>query len=66
MREEFRERLNKIPGVDLPASKIELKPGFPLKVLAAPASRDLFNEILGWFYDQAVQHESDRSAEMRS
>ncbi len=59
MREELRERLNKIPGVDLPASKIELKPGFPLKVMADPASRDFFIEILSWFRDQAMQQDSD-------
>ena len=34
MREDFRGRLNRIPGVDLPASKIELRPAFPLAVLA--------------------------------
>jgi hypothetical protein len=34
MRKEFRLRLNKIPGVELPASKIELRPSFPLSVLA--------------------------------
>jgi hypothetical protein len=28
------ERLNKIPGVELPGSKMELRPSFPLSVLA--------------------------------
>ena len=54
MRQELRERLNKIPGVDLPFAKIELRPAFPLKVLADPAARDLFIDALKWFYDQAL------------
>ena len=54
MREELRERLNKIPGVDLPASKIELRPAFPLTVLADPAARELFVDVLGWFNREAT------------
>lgn len=54
LREELRERLNKIPGVDLPASKIELKPAFPLAVLADPDARGLFIQVLSWFHNQAV------------
>jgi alkylated DNA nucleotide flippase Atl1 len=54
MREELRVRLNKIPGVDLPASKIELKPSFPLTVLADPAARELFVDVLGWFNREAT------------
>lgn len=33
LRMEFQERLNKIPGVDLPVAKIELRPGFPSQSL---------------------------------
>lgn len=42
LREEFRQKLNKIPGVDLPSSKLELRPGFPLSVLADEEARNLF------------------------
>ena len=58
MREELRVRLNKIPGVDLPASKIELRPSFPLTVLADPAARELFVNVLGWFNREATSLES--------
>jgi hypothetical protein len=58
MREELRERLNKIPGVDLPASKIELRPAFPLTVLADTAARELFIDVLGWFHQQAAHQDS--------
>jgi alkylated DNA nucleotide flippase Atl1 len=54
MRQEFRERLNKIPGVDLPFAKIELRPSFPLKVLADDAARELFIDALTWFHDEAA------------
>jgi len=51
---ELRDRLNKIPGVDLPTSKFELRPGFPLAILADPAALAVFVEALTWFYEQAT------------
>jgi alkylated DNA nucleotide flippase Atl1 len=53
LRQEFRERLNKIPGIDLPAAKLELRPGFPLEIFADEEARSLFIDALGWFYRQA-------------
>jgi hypothetical protein len=53
LREEFRQRLNQVPGVDLPAAKIELRPGFDLSVLAEATGREsLITELL-WFLKQA-------------
>ena len=66
MRQELRERLNKIPGVDLPFAKIELRPAFPLKILADPAARDLFIDALKWFYDQANRVTDPPSMTMES
>ena len=66
MRQELRERLNKIPGVDLPFAKIELRPAFPLKVLTDPAARDLFIDALKWFYDQAARIAASPSVTMES
>src|SRR5262249_19156025 len=60
MREELRERLNKIRGVDLPASKIELRPAFPLTVFADPAALELFIEVLGWFHQEATYQDPVR------
>lgn len=54
LRMEFRERLNKIPRVDLPVAKIELRPGFPLSVLAEHSALTVFIETLNWFYEQAT------------
>jgi alkylated DNA nucleotide flippase Atl1 len=64
MREELRERLNKIRGVDLPASKIELRPAFPLTVLADPAACELFIDVLAWFYQQATGSDSRQGPEV--
>jgi alkylated DNA nucleotide flippase Atl1 len=35
LREELRGRLNAVGGIDLPAGKLEMRPGFPLSVLAS-------------------------------
>lgn len=53
LRQEFRHRLNKIPGVDLPEAKLELRPGFPLELLTDPSSREVFIDALTWFFHQA-------------
>lgn len=53
LRVEFLERLNKIPGADLPTAKIALRPGFPLELLTNPEARSLFIDALDWFYQQA-------------
>jgi alkylated DNA nucleotide flippase Atl1 len=58
MREELRQRLNKIPGVFLPTSKIELRPTFSLTILADSAARELFIEVLAWFRQQAVHRDA--------
>lgn len=53
LRQEFQQRLNKIPGVDLPTAKLELRPGFPVETLADEQARDMFIDTLGWFYQEA-------------
>lgn len=53
IRDELRLRLNKIPGIDIPASKLALRPSFPLTVLADPANVRALGEILRWFRDTA-------------
>jgi hypothetical protein len=53
LRREFRERLNKIPGVDLPEAKLELRPGFSLEILAGEEPRTLFLDAISWFYNQS-------------
>jgi alkylated DNA nucleotide flippase Atl1 len=52
LREELRRRLNTAPGVDLPASKLELYPSFPVTLLADDAVWDVVTATLDWFADQ--------------
>jgi hypothetical protein len=49
LREELRQRLNGITGIDLPGVKIELRPSFPLDVLATPDAQDALADQLAWF-----------------
>jgi alkylated DNA nucleotide flippase Atl1 len=53
MREQFRTRLN-IAGADIPAAKIDLRPGIPLELLADESTRQGVEEALLWFLHQAL------------
>ncbi|MEO3746512.1 DUF262 domain-containing protein [Plantactinospora sp. B5E13] len=59
LREEFRQRLNTVPGVEIAAAKLALRPGFPLTVLVDPEARKALIEQLRWFYEQAQADDSD-------
>ncbi|MEU8241365.1 DUF262 domain-containing protein [Actinoplanes missouriensis] len=60
LREELRQRFNQLPGVDIAAAKLTLRPGFPLKVLTEPGATEVLLEHLQWFYEQA--HLSDQGS----
>lgn len=55
LREEFRQRLNELPGVRIAAAKLALRPGLPLEVLADAAAREALIAHLDWFYRLAMQ-----------
>ncbi|MFI6823314.1 DUF262 domain-containing protein [Micromonospora sp. NPDC050187] len=59
LREELRQRLNQLPGVEIAAAKLALRPGFPLAVLADADARDALLDHLRWFYDQAQANGDD-------
>lgn len=54
LRKEFMRKLNEVDGVDLPNVKINLRPGFPLRVLSSATARASVEEALAWFYAQAT------------
>ncbi|MEU8072326.1 DUF262 domain-containing protein [Micromonospora sp. NPDC048169] len=58
LREQFRQRLNELPGVKIAAAKLALRPGFSLDVLADAAARETLVEHLRWFYAQALTSEA--------
>jgi hypothetical protein len=64
-REELRQRFNKIDGVDLPATKLDQRPGFDLELVVDSTSQERLVEVLEWFHGLArsdIQMDSDDSA----
>jgi alkylated DNA nucleotide flippase Atl1 len=61
LREELRRRLNAVPGIDLPASKLQMRPAFNLDVLAAPSNRTAVADCLAWFMAAAAPIAADRT-----
>ncbi|GAA3621743.1 DUF262 domain-containing protein [Kineosporia mesophila] len=58
MREEFRLRLNAIDGIDLSASKIQLRPSFPLDVLSDEKAVEQLADAFSWFLQVTWQANS--------
>ncbi|MFI7214272.1 DUF262 domain-containing protein [Micromonospora maritima] len=57
LREQFRQRLDALPGVRIAAAKLALRPGFPLDVLVDLQAREALIEHLRWFYGQTTHAE---------
>jgi hypothetical protein len=51
-RKELRHRLNEIPGVDLPADRMNRYPTFPLSALKDEPTIKQFLEVLDWFVQE--------------
>ncbi|MGW8379943.1 DUF262 domain-containing protein [Streptomyces sp. ODS28] len=54
LREDLRQRLNRMRGVGIPEGKLALRPTVPLTVLADEGNRRVLLETLAWFRDRAV------------
>lgn len=52
LRDELRQRINHIPGVDLPLSRLELRPSFPIERLVGDAGLKAAIKAQAWFLDQ--------------
>ncbi|MEV0216459.1 DUF262 domain-containing protein [Micromonospora sp. NPDC050695] len=59
LREQFRQRLNQLPGVSIAAAKLNLRPSFALTVLADSAAAAALVEHLQWFYEQTHLSEQE-------
>lgn len=55
-REELRSRLNRIDGVDIPTSKLALRPSVKFSSVASASGLDLFIDTLQWFYSEVEEH----------
>jgi alkylated DNA nucleotide flippase Atl1 len=53
LREEFRRRLEEVPDVEIPPSKLELRPSFPLTALATAGAQSRLLAALAWFVEVA-------------
>ncbi|MEU8802274.1 DUF262 domain-containing protein [Spirillospora sp. NPDC048819] len=51
LREEFRRRLNRIDGVEIPENRLTKRPNIPIAVLSG-GGLEPFLEALDWFMDQ--------------
>jgi hypothetical protein len=51
-RLELRDRLNKIPDVDIPADAIDRRPSIPLSVLTDDTALKAFVGILDWYISE--------------
>jgi hypothetical protein len=56
LREELRERLSVVPGIDLPTSKLQMRPAFGLHVLADDERRSQVMAALTWFLTTSTSH----------
>jgi alkylated DNA nucleotide flippase Atl1 len=54
LRQQFRERLNAVPGIKLAESRIDKRPSFPIDVLTSESSREGVVTALQWFVDQVA------------
>ncbi len=57
LREQFRQRLDALPGVKIAPAKLALRPGFPLDALVDVTAREALIEHLRWFHGQATHTE---------
>ena len=62
VREELRRQFNLIPGVDLPASKISMRPGFSLQAAADDHRRAQLLAVLKWFVERNLAWSADNES----
>jgi hypothetical protein len=51
-REEFRQRLNRIPDVGLPEDGLTGHPHFPIELIGDTAKRQMLTQALSWFVQE--------------
>lgn len=52
LREQLRERLTEIDGVEISDEQLELRPSIDLDLLTLPAARERFLAAMDWAFDQ--------------
>lgn len=52
LRRELLQRLNKIPGVSIPDTKLNVYPGFPISLVTQPAALESLLAVFNWVLDR--------------
>jgi len=68
LRDEFRLHINEAPNIDIPESKLGLRPSLPITILATRADRSALLDAYAWFVQAArgaldTQQDGEREAE---
>jgi hypothetical protein len=63
LRDQFRDRLNAVTGIEIARAKLELRPSFPMTVLLDPEAYRGVVEALQWFVDVVRRAEHSAEAE---
>lgn len=50
VREEFRQRLNRAPDVDIAPSRLNSRPPIPIEILGDDVARQYIDDALAWFF----------------
>lgn len=61
LRDEFRKRINQIPGMQIPPSKLALRPSIKISQISAAAGTDALIEALAWFYAEVMKYREETS-----
>ena len=59
VRDELRQRINRIPDVDVPLSRLELRPTFPLMRLCDDVGLEAAIDVQAWFINRVPTSEAD-------
>lgn len=51
LREELRLRLNRAPGVEIPASRLSSRPSIAIEVVGDEVARQEIDDALAWFFE---------------
>ncbi|MFD0328317.1 MGMT family protein [Streptacidiphilus monticola] len=58
LRKELMDRLNAIDGIELPEAKLELRPSFPMDLLALRCEE--IEGVLGWFFQTVAFYKAQQ------
>lgn len=55
LRDQFRRKLNQVPGIDIPSAKLALRPNIRASAITDESAMNLIGQALEWFISQIHQ-----------